>query len=248
VVSQHKILPEGESVIILMDEVLRFMSNARAVAAGDSNMATQFYNFLSSLQGAVSKRRGASLVTSLPKSIAEMTSEDEGDFTRLRHLLGRKDLPIILAEGPYYRYTPVPGLNKLLADRRAIVSSESVEEKVREVIHSSFGSGPKIFQRYYFPEESSDIPDSTMLNLIVMPPDQTWEPGIRERTRERVETFIKEYGSRTRIYKNALFFTIPQSSRELEIKSRDFLAAEVVKGEAEPLHLTEEQKEIADEV
>jgi hypothetical protein len=461
-----EILPKDESVLILMDEVLRFMSNARAVPAGDSNMATQFYNFLSSLSGAISKRRSASLVTSLPKSTLEMTPEDEADFTRLRHLLGRRESPVILAEGPevaeiirrrlfeevkegearqtageyakwirnyrdqlalwfpidkaqdyfenyypfhptvilvferkwqdlpnfqkargilkmlalwisrayqdafkfgrseplislgsapledlnfratvfeqlgedrlnaailsditgetavavrfdaeapetirkamlhqkvakaiffessggqvkegatlpeirlalsepeldignietalknltspiegcyyldsegpFYRYSHIPNLNKLLADRRAVISSDSVEEKIKEAIRLAFSAGPKTFQRCYFPEESGDIPDGTTLILVVMPSDQTWEPGVREKTNEKITTFMSEYGSRPRTFKSALFFAIPYNRRELEIKARDLLAAEALEGEADLRGLTEKQKE-----
>ncbi|MCL0064885.1 DUF499 domain-containing protein [Dehalococcoidia bacterium] len=469
----EEILPQDEPVLILMDEVLRFMSNARAVPAGDSNMATQFYNFLSSLSGAVSKRRGAALVASLPKSTIEMTPEDEADFARLHQLLGRRDWPVILAEGPeiaeiirrrlfedvdreeakeiakeyanwilshrdqlahwfpfdkaqeclenyfpfhpttilvferkwqdlprfqkargilkllalwvsrayqdafklgrsvplltlgeapledldfraavfeqlgedrlqaavlsdivgdaaiavrfdaeapetikklrlhqrvakaiffessggqvkegttlpeirlalgelgldignieaalhdltspvegcnflhvkgvYYHFSHVPCLTKLLADRRALVSPSSVEERIREVIRSTFNPGPKTFQRCYFPEELSDIPDLTFLILVIMRPEETWEPGIKERTKERIETFIKEYGSKPRIFKNSLFFLLPASHRELEIKARDLLAVEALEHEVDAgvLELPEEQKRILKDI
>lgn len=460
----ERILPLDRPVLILMDEVLKYMSVGRAVSAGDSTLASQFYNFLSSLNEAISRRRGASLVTSLPKSTMEMTPEDEQDFARLCHLLGRKDWPIILTEGaeiaeivrrrlfediaekekkgaaqeygkwaiehreqlpswfpteeakdyfeayypfhptvlsvferkwqalphfqkargvlkmlalwvsqayqyafkfglsnpiinlgiapleehnfrgaifeqlgedklqaavlsdiageqavavrldgeaqetirraqlhqkvartiffessggqvregatlpeirldlgepeldignidtvltnltsingcyhlhvegPYYWYKHTPNINKLLADRRALISDTSVEEKIREIIRSSFIGGPRIFQRCYFPENSTDIQDTTMLNLIIMPWRNTWESGVRGKTWQTIENFIQYHGSSPRTFKNALFFMVAHSSKDLEIKARDILAIEKVKEEADQLQLSEAQE------
>jgi len=95
----RKILPKNKPVLILMDEVLNFMTRARAERVGRSTFAAQFYEFLQALSEEASGRPGVCLVLSLPKSEQEMTAEDEADFGRLQKLATRVGKPFVLAEG-----------------------------------------------------------------------------------------------------------------------------------------------------
>ena len=95
----RKILPENKPVLILMDEVLNFMTRARAERVGRSTFAAQFYEFLQALSEEASGRPGVCVVLSLPKSEQEMTAEDEADFGRLQKLATRVGKPYVLAEG-----------------------------------------------------------------------------------------------------------------------------------------------------
>jgi len=100
----YKFLPKDKPVLILMDEVLNFMSRARArsIKVGEtkeSTLTSQFYSFLENLtREATSPDRRICLVLSLPMSEQEMTSEDEIDFGRLKKLSGRVDKPFTLAK------------------------------------------------------------------------------------------------------------------------------------------------------
>jgi hypothetical protein len=97
----RKILPKDKPVLILMDEVLNFMSRARASQqkVGESTLASQFYEFLHNLTEEVSGRTGACLVLSLPKSEREMSVEDVVDLGRLENLGLRVGKAYVLSEG-----------------------------------------------------------------------------------------------------------------------------------------------------
>jgi hypothetical protein len=142
------------------------------------------------------------------------------------------------AEGTRYRFSRAPNLNKLLADRRATVSDPRVEERVREAIRSVFDPGPKTFVRRYFPMDPN-IPDTPALALVVMPPDQTWEPMTREATKQKVTTCIQECGVRGRTFKSALVFAVAYSGRQLNDDAKNLLALESLEGEVAQLPLDE---------
>jgi hypothetical protein len=95
----REILPENKPVLILMDEVLNFMSRARTEKVGGSTLASQFYEFLFNLSEEISGRTGVCVVLSLPKSEREMSVEDEIDLGRLQKLSTRVGKPYILSEG-----------------------------------------------------------------------------------------------------------------------------------------------------
>lgn len=142
------------------------------------------------------------------------------------------------AEGTRYRFSHTPNLNKLLADRRATVSEPRVEERVREAIRKVFDAGPKTFERRYFPTDSG-IPDTPVLALVVMPPDQTWESTMREETKRQITTYIQECGARSRTYKSALLFAMASTGRQLTDDAKNLLALESLEGEIAQLSLDE---------
>lgn len=78
-------LPAAKSCLILMDEVMNFVSRNRK-----TGLATQFYDFLQNLSETARGQRSIVLVVSIPKSeVLEMSSEDEADYASLKHLLNR---------------------------------------------------------------------------------------------------------------------------------------------------------------
>ena len=100
----RRILPADTPVLILMDEVLNFLTAARAVRAGNveerpSTLASQFLQFIQTLTMEASSRTGLVLVMALPKSEQEMSAEDQGDFARLQKLSARVDKPYVLSQG-----------------------------------------------------------------------------------------------------------------------------------------------------
>jgi hypothetical protein len=93
----RKFLPEGRPVLILMDEVMNFMTAARGVTVGRSTLASQFYEFIHSLTEEADSRDRLAVVVSLPKSEEEMSAEDEQDFARLAKVTSRVAEPYVLA-------------------------------------------------------------------------------------------------------------------------------------------------------
>jgi hypothetical protein len=142
------------------------------------------------------------------------------------------------AEGTRYRFSRAPNLNKLLADRRATVSQLRVEERVREAIRKVFDAGPKTFERRYFPIDSG-IPDTPALALVIMPPEQTWEPTTREATSQKIATYIQECSVRGRTFKSALLFAVAYADHQLTDDAKSLLALESLEDEITQLPLDE---------
>ena len=93
----RRCLPADQPVLILMDEVMNFMTAARAVSVGASTLASQFYEFVHNLTDEADARDGLCVVVSLPKSEEEMSAEDEGDYRRLAKVTTRVAEPYPLA-------------------------------------------------------------------------------------------------------------------------------------------------------
>jgi len=91
-------LPSDRPVLILMDEVMNFMTGARGVRIGESTLASQFYEFVHNLTEEADSRDSLCVVVSLPKSEAEMSAEDQMDFTRLENVTKRVAFPYVLAK------------------------------------------------------------------------------------------------------------------------------------------------------
>ncbi len=150
------------------------------------------------------------------------------------------------AKGTGYWVSHRPTLNKILADRRAILSGdageESVRERVRETIRRVFatGAGP---ERRYFPESSGDVPDSAALTLVVLSPEHGWEASARDTTKKLITTMIQEYGSRARTFKSGLLFAVAENGDSLADEARNLLAIESLEDptERERLGLEEAQ-------
>jgi hypothetical protein len=89
-------LPEGPC-LILLDEVLNYMSRYRKSGEGES-WGGQFYNFLQNLSEEARNRTDVVLAASIPKSeTTEMSREDEGDYQRLKHMLDRVGKAVLMS-------------------------------------------------------------------------------------------------------------------------------------------------------
>lgn len=143
-----------------------------------------------------------------------------------------------------YSFTHKPGLNRLLADRRAMIKSEVVRERARAEIQKVFGHRPPVTP-LFFPEQSGQIPDHAALTLVVLAPDHALEQ--REATLALVERLTREHGASARTFKSALIWAVADKEAELRDKARDMLAWEGIRDEAPQLGLDEEQgKQLAE--
>ncbi|HBB33200.1 MAG TPA: AAA family ATPase [Cyanobacteria bacterium UBA8803] len=103
-----------------------------------------------------------------------------------------------------YRFSLSPNLNKLLADRRANIQSQRIDEQVRTAIQKVFTASQGI-GLIPFPEKSSDIPNRPVLALAYLTPDRSMSDI---HTLKLVESMIKEAGTSDRTFKSALIFAI----------------------------------------
>jgi predicted AAA+ superfamily ATPase len=85
-------LPEDKPVLILMDELMNFVSRSRK-----SGMAAQLYSFLHNLSEEARGRDNMVLAVSVPASELEMSAEDQSDYERLKKLLDRVGKAVIMS-------------------------------------------------------------------------------------------------------------------------------------------------------
>lgn len=151
------------------------------------------------------------------------------------------------ARGTAYWLSHRATLNKILADRRAAFAGpqaeEMVRERVRSAIREAFRGGPSLDRRY-FPETSDHIPDTPALTLVVLDPEDGWEPDRREATRHRVEVMVREYGGRGRTFKSGLIFAVPEGGATLADEVRTLLALETLEDPAEQERLRLEPAQV----
>lgn len=137
-----------------------------------------------------------------------------------------------------YRFSFQPNLNKLLADRRASVSSASIDEIVRKEIQKVFGAGTGI-ERIYFPKKSSDIQDRPVLTLAVLAPEiSAQEPS----TKNLLTQMTVESGSSSRTFKSALIWVVPEDATPLLEEGRKLLAWQDIEADSGELKLDETQR------
>jgi len=87
-----KLLSENAPVLILIDELLEYVTKAAGVKVGDSNLASQTYAFIQELTEAVSALGNVMLVVTLPSSNLEQYDEyAEIALNRLQKILGRTE-------------------------------------------------------------------------------------------------------------------------------------------------------------
>jgi hypothetical protein len=149
------------------------------------------------------------------------------------------------AQNHRFRFSLSPNLNKLLADRRASISGEKIEERIRGEVKKAFARTGAM-DVAMFPEKSGDVTDRPALTLAVLPPDRTTDDG---ETRKLVETMTREYGRSARTYKTAVIWMAASSTAKLKDEVRKLLAWEDIQGEQDVLRLDDaQQKKLAENV
>ncbi len=88
----RKFLPKGKPCLILMDELMNYISRNRK-----SGLGTQLYNFLHNLSEEARGQNNVVLTVSIPASELEMSAEDMADYDRFKKLLDRLGKPIIMS-------------------------------------------------------------------------------------------------------------------------------------------------------
>lgn len=142
-----------------------------------------------------------------------------------------------------YRFSLLPNLNKLLADRRASIQPQKIEERVKSEIQNIFAaktSNLPELERIYFPEKSNQIADRAALTFVVLSPEQSLLD--EKKTAQVVDQMTREYGNSARTFKSALIWCVPDNPASLFDETRKLLAWEDLDEELDELHLDETQK------
>lgn len=87
-----RILPVDQPVLILLDELMNYVSRSRK-----SGLGSQLYSFLHNLSEVARSRDNVVLAVSIPASELEMTAEDQSDYQRLKKLLDRVGKAVIMS-------------------------------------------------------------------------------------------------------------------------------------------------------
>jgi predicted AAA+ superfamily ATPase len=88
----RKFLPHDKPILILMDELMNFVSRSRK-----SGMAAQLYSFLHNLSEEARGQDNMVLAVSIPASELEMSADDFSDYDRLKKLLDRVGKPVMMS-------------------------------------------------------------------------------------------------------------------------------------------------------
>lgn len=87
-----RILPPDRPVLILLDELMNYVSRSRK-----SGLGGQLYSFLHNLSEVARSRDDAVLAVSIPASELEMSAEDQSDHERFKKLLDRLGKAVIMS-------------------------------------------------------------------------------------------------------------------------------------------------------
>lgn len=88
----RKFIPQNHPCLILMDELLNYISRNRK-----SGLGTQLYNFIQNLSEEARGNDKMVLVISIPASELEMTVEDRSDYERFKKMLDRLGKAVIMS-------------------------------------------------------------------------------------------------------------------------------------------------------
>lgn len=145
----------------------------------------------------------------------------------------------LYSEKNRYRFGVKPNLNAVLADRRASIQDQSIDDRVKQEVQKAFTAQTGI-ERVFFPERSGQVSDRPVLTFVVLPPEQSMED--EQRTRRFVDGLLREAGSSGRTFKSALLFSVADSPAALREEARKALAWNAIQDEADSLGLDETQK------
>jgi hypothetical protein len=115
-----------------------------------------------------------------------------------------------------------PTLKKVVSDRKASLDPESeIKPTVRTLVQKEFDKGSTL-PITPFPADSSAVPDSPRLTLILMDPASEWSGTGR--LRDQFSEWTKQRGSSPRLYPGSLVWCFRKPGRDLRDKAESWLA------------------------
>jgi len=128
-------------------------------------------------------------------------------------------------DGFRIRYQPT--LKKVMNDRRASLDEEvDIKPSLKTLVKTEFERG-RTLPIIYNPTDSTDIPDSPRLTMIVLDPETEWTG--KGDLRQRLAEWTRNRGSSARLYPAALVWCVKKPGRELRTRTERWLAWKRVK-------------------
>jgi hypothetical protein len=113
-------------------------------------------------------------------------------------------------------------IDKAVHDRRASLDEEQeVKPTIRNLVKEEFKRGASMPVEL-FPADSSTVPDSPRLTLVVLDPTCEWDGG--DAIREQIAEWTKNRGKSSRLYPGALVWCVRKPGRDLRDKVEMLLA------------------------
>jgi len=124
--------------------------------------------------------------------------------------------------GDQYYFSRVPNLNRMVLDKKSLVQPPAVREELERRIKRELGTA---LRSYLWPSPEM-LPDNQELKLAVLDPENT--PDLHE-----LERWVDRRGDGFRVYKNTLFFALPDRDRYARLADtiREYLALGEIKQE-----------------
>ncbi len=121
-----------------------------------------------------------------------------------------------------YKIWYKPTLKKVVSDRRASLDEESdIKPAMRELVEQEFKKGANL-PLILAPQDSTEIPDSTRLTLVVASPETEW--GGNGALRAQTAEGTRYRGKAPRLYPGAIVWCFKKPGRDLHDKTALWLA------------------------
>jgi len=127
-----------------------------------------------------------------------------------------------------WRFGYTPTLRKVHADRKAGLDPGYVDVQLREVVRKVFRDKAKI-DIGFFPKDSNEITDRSVLSLAVLSPDQEFDESLKSKLTE----WTRNYGQSPRQYSGGVLWIIPESAFGLRASVEDWLAWQTIMNDTE---------------
>jgi hypothetical protein len=127
-------------------------------------------------------------------------------------------------KGDRYYFSNVPNLNRMILDKKELVANGAPGE-LRRRIQGELGTRLKCF---LWPLTSDEIPDNRDLKLVILDPKRAWKL-------EELKEWVDRKGEKFRVYKNTMFFAVPDSGRYARFldQVKEYLALDEILDEIE---------------
>ncbi|MFQ5593497.1 MAG: hypothetical protein ACE5HA_05050, partial [Anaerolineae bacterium] len=145
--------------------------------------------------------------------------------TEVLQKLVNEELWYLHPRGERYYFSNIPNLTRMLRDKKELIDPRRVRSELERRIKRELGTK---FRCYLWPASSDALPDNRELKLAVLDPEAT--PSLQS-----LAGWIDRRGDSFRVYKNTLFFAIPDAGRHgrIEDEIRECLALHEIKEEIE---------------
>lgn len=144
--------------------------------------------------------------------------------TEVLQKLANEELWYLNPRGERYFISDVPNLNRMVIDKKELVTS-AVRPEIERRVKKELGSKLRCL---LWPQGSDEIPNSRELKLVVLDPENP--PSLVE-----LQGWLERCGPSFRVYKNTLFFALPDAERyaRFEDSVREYLALREIMQEIE---------------